>query len=62
VSVSPVPVFAPAGVPEANAKDGTPVACENLRVLITKEDGPWIAQGLEIDYAVDGDTISEVKH
>lgn len=37
------------------------VACENLRVLVTKEDGSWIAQGLEIDYAVDGDTIGDVK-
>lgn len=42
--------------------DGAVVAgYDSLRVLITKDDGSWIAQGLEIDYAIDGDTIPEVK-
>jgi len=30
-------------------------------VLITKQDGAWLAQGLEIDYAIDGDSIPDVK-
>ncbi len=34
---------------------------DTLRVLITKEDGCWLAQGLEIDYAVDGDSLVDVK-
>jgi hypothetical protein len=33
----------------------------NLRVLITKHEDGWIAQGLEIDYAIDGATVDEVK-
>jgi hypothetical protein len=44
-----------------DTKDSRVVALGNLRVLITKEDGSWIAQGLEIDYAIDGDTVPEVK-
>jgi hypothetical protein len=47
---------------QVQTPDGTHVvACENLRVLITKQDGAWLAQGLEIDYAIDGESIPEVK-
>jgi hypothetical protein len=34
---------------------------DNLRVLITKDDGVWLAQGLEVDYAIDGDSLPDVK-
>jgi hypothetical protein len=34
---------------------------DNLRVLITKEDDVWLAQGLEIDYAIDGESLQDVK-
>jgi hypothetical protein len=37
------------------------VGIGNLRVLITNDDGSWFAQGLEIDYGTEGDTIDEVK-
>jgi hypothetical protein len=37
------------------------VALGNLRVLVCKEDGEWLAQGVEIDYAASGDTISEAQ-
>jgi len=47
---------------DGHTSDGSRVAgYENLRVLITKQDGAWLAQGLEIDYAVDGETVAEVK-
>ena len=47
---------------QLDAPDGSRLAClENLRVLITKEDGVWLAQGLEIDYAIDGDSLADVK-
>jgi hypothetical protein len=47
---------------QVDAPDGSQVVvCENLRVLVTKQDGVWIAQGLEIDYAAEGDTIPQVK-
>lgn len=38
------------------------VVCDGLRVLITKEQGAWLAQGLEIDYAVDGESLADVKN
>lgn len=41
--------------------DADVVAYDNLHVLITKEDGRWVARGLEIDYAIDGKDIPEVK-
>lgn len=42
--------------------DGAQVAgIGNLRVLITKAEGTWFAQGLEIDYAAEGDTLDDVK-
>jgi len=37
------------------------VALGNLRVLVCEEDGEWLAQGVEIDYAASGDTISEAQ-
>jgi predicted RNase H-like HicB family nuclease len=37
------------------------VGFENLRVVIVEDDGSWFAQGLDIDYAAQGDTIEEVK-
>ena len=33
----------------------------NIRVLLIPEDGGWFAQGLEIDYAAQGDTIRGAK-
>lgn len=50
-----------ATIAHIDTKDGEVVALGNLRVLITKTDGAWIAQGLEIDYAAYGDTIPEAK-
>ncbi len=47
---------------QVEGADGSQViVCENLRVLITKEDGVWLAQGLEIDYAIDGESVADVK-
>ncbi len=34
---------------------------DSLRVLITKDGDGWLAQGLEIDYAVDGESLADVK-
>lgn len=34
---------------------------DDLRVLITKDDGSWLAQGLDVDYAIDGDSLPDVK-
>jgi len=34
----------------------------NLRVMITNDDGSWFAQGLEIDYAAEGTSLSVVKN
>ena|SRR5579859_6972151 len=33
----------------------------NLRVIVTNDDGGWFAQGLEIDYAAQGESLEEVK-
>jgi hypothetical protein len=30
-------------------------------VLITKHEDGWVAQGLEIDYAIDGSSVEDVK-
>jgi hypothetical protein len=46
---------------QIETQHGSVVALGNLRVLITKEDGTWIAQGLEIDYAIDGESLKDVK-
>ena len=37
------------------------VGIGNLRVMIMKTSTYWYAQGLEIDYAAQGETIEEVK-
>lgn len=37
------------------------VGIGNIRVILFKEDGSWIAQGLEIDYAAYGKTKNEAK-
>ena len=34
---------------------------DSIRVLITKEDDAWLAQGLDIDYATDGDSLADVS-
>jgi hypothetical protein len=38
------------------------VAIGNLRVMIKNDGNQWVAQGLEIDYAVDGTSLSDVKN
>lgn len=38
------------------------VGIGNLRVVITNDDGAWFAQGLEIDYAAEGDTLEAAKN
>jgi hypothetical protein len=38
------------------------VGLGNIRVVVFKEQGSWIAQGLEIDYASAGATKKEAKH
>jgi hypothetical protein len=44
------------------AKDGRDVVeIGNLRVIIVKDDDAWFAQGLEIDYAVQGSSVANVK-
>lgn len=50
-----------ATVTHIDTRDTSVVAIGNLRVLITKEDDSWVAQGLEIDYAAYAPTIAEVK-
>jgi hypothetical protein len=37
------------------------VGVKSLRVLLSKDDGAWFAQGLEIDYASAGETVYQVK-
>jgi hypothetical protein len=46
----------------ANPKPPDIVALDNLDVLITKEDGVWMARGIQIDYACEGASIPEVKN
>ena len=41
--------------------DGNVVGVGNLRVLLRNADGYWFAQGLEIDYAAQGDSIADVQ-
>ena len=55
-----------AGVPtaiHAKHKDGVHhlVGIGNLRVFIVPDGDFWFAQGLEIDYAVQGDSIAEAQ-
>ena len=52
----------PAFVLHKQQRDGSElVFLGNLRVLITKHEDGWLAQGLEADYAIDGATLDEVK-
>jgi hypothetical protein len=37
------------------------VGLGNLRVVIVPDDGSWFAQGLDIDYAAQGEDIEEAK-
>jgi hypothetical protein len=37
------------------------VGIGNLRVVIVQDDKHWFAQGLEIDYAEQGDSVEDVK-
>jgi hypothetical protein len=37
------------------------VAIRNLHVLLMKEGDFWVAQGLDLDYVVQGDSIEEAK-
>ena len=37
------------------------VGLGKIRVIVFKEDGAWIAQGLEIDYAASGTTKGEAQ-
>ncbi len=41
--------------------DSHAVVLFNLKVMVTKEEGYWFAQCLEIDYFVDGQTKDDVK-
>lgn len=38
------------------------VGIGNLRIIVKNEDGMWSAQGLEIDYAVDGQSFEDVTN
>jgi len=56
------------GTPVATAihaahKDGVHhvIGLGNIRVLLIPEDDAWFAQGLEIDYAAQGDTLAQAK-
>ena len=37
------------------------VGIGNLRVMVFNDDGSWFAQGLEIDYFSQGDSLEDVK-
>jgi predicted RNase H-like HicB family nuclease len=37
------------------------VILADIKVLILNDDGGWFAQGLDIDYSAQGDSIEEVK-
>lgn len=37
------------------------VGIGNLRVVVFNDDGSWFAQGLEIDYFAEGQTLEEVQ-
>jgi hypothetical protein len=53
---------APAMAFHGKAEDGTSiVGIGNLRVVIVEEEETWFAQGLEIDYAVQGKSLEAVK-
>lgn len=46
---------------QVDGTDGTVAFFDSLRVLITKDDGVWLAQGLDVDYAIDGESLTDVK-
>jgi hypothetical protein len=46
---------------QVDTRDGSVVSLGKLRVLITKTDKAWVAQGLEIDYAIDGKSFADAK-
>jgi hypothetical protein len=50
-------------IAHATHKDGKQhaIAVMNLHVLIVPDGKYWFAQGLEIDYAVQGDSVEDVK-
>lgn len=37
------------------------IAIDGLRVWLFQEDGQWIAQGIDIDYAVSGETVERAR-
>jgi len=37
------------------------VGIGNLRVLITEDEGAWLARGLEIDYFAEGDSLASAQ-
>lgn len=45
----------------SNHEGGHVVAFGNLRVLIFEQDGEWLAQGIEIDYAASGATLEDTQ-
>lgn len=44
-----------------NEEDMHLVCLNSIRVLILDDDGSWFAQGLEVDYCAQGDTVEDVK-
>jgi hypothetical protein len=47
----------------AQSKDGSEhfVGIGNLRVMLLNDEGSWFAQGLEIDYCAQGDSVEDVQ-
>ena len=41
--------------------DGHLVGIGDLRVMLVHENGSWFAQGMEIDYSSQGETVEEAK-
>ena len=41
--------------------DSHAVLLDRLRVLVVEQDGHWFAQGVQVDYAADGDSLEDVK-
>ena len=37
------------------------VGLKNIRVIIVRDEGSWFAQGLDIDYAAQGESIEQAK-
>ncbi len=48
-------------VVQVSKGDDHVVGIGNLRVLITQDGSAWSAQGLEIDYTAQGDSVEEAK-